>query len=189
MKTTIIAALLLLFTAPALCAEAGSADMPSITTTQTVKLTAEVVAVDPAQRTVTLRGPEGGEHTLDLPEAKRLDEVAVGDTVLAEYLQQLTVELVAGSGAPPGRGSLSTRKAGPASEPPGGVVTETEISMATVSAIDLENGTFRLQWDDGEKEYVARDPENLKKAKVGDYVMVTYSQALALQLQAVEERF
>jgi len=68
------------------------------------------------------------------------------------------------------------------------VLTETEISMATVSAIDLENGTFRLQWDDGEKEYVARDPENLKKARVGDYVMVTYSTALALQLQAVEAR-
>jgi hypothetical protein len=188
MRTTIIAAVALLYTAPALCAGAGSADMPSITTTQTVKFTAEVVAVDPAKRTVALRGPEGGEQTLDLPEAQRLDEVAVGDTVLAEYLQKLTVELVAGSGASPGRGSLSTREAGPASEPPGGVITETNISMATVSAIDLENGTFKLQWDDGEKEYVARNPENLKKAKVGDYVMVTYSTVLALQLQAVEER-
>jgi hypothetical protein len=187
MRTAIIAALLL-FTAPALCAAADSADLPSITTTQTVKLTARVVAVDPAQRTVTLRGPEGGERTLDLPEAQRLDEVAVGDTVLAEYVQRLTLELVSGSSTPPGRGSMSTRQAGPASEPPGGVITETEISMATVSAIDLENGTFKLQWDDGEKDYVARDPENLKKAKVGDYVMVTYSRALALQLQAVEAR-
>jgi hypothetical protein len=186
MRTAIIAALLLL-TAPALWAGADSADLPSITTTQTVKLTATVVAVDPAQRTVTLRGPEGGEHTLDLPEAQRLDEVAVGDTVLAEYVQKLTLELVAGGG-PPGSGSLSSRKAGPASKPPGGVLTETEISMATVSAIDLENGTFKLQWDDGEKEYVARNPENLKKAKVGDHVMVTYSTALALQLQAVEAR-
>ena len=187
MRTAILFALLLM-TVPALCAGADSADLPSITTTQTVKLTATVVAVDPAQRTVTLRGPEGGEHTLDLPEARRLDEVAVGDTVLAEYVQKLTLELVAGSGASPGSGSLSSRKAGPASKPPGGVLTETEISMATVSAIDLENGTFKLQWDDGEKEYVARNPENLKKAKVGDHVMVTYSQALALQLQAVEAR-
>ena len=187
MRTTIIAALLLL-TAPALCAGADSADLPSITTTQAVKVTARVVAVDPAQRTVTLRGPEGDEHTLDLPEAQRLDEVAVGDTVLAEYVQKLTVELLAGSGAPPGSGSLSSRKAGPASEPPGGVITETRISAATVSAIDLENGTFKLRWDDGEKEYVAGNPENLKKAKVGDYVMVTYSTALALQLQAVEPR-
>ena len=187
MRIAIIAALLL-FAAPALWAGADSADLPSITTTQTVKLTAEVVAVDPAKRTVTLRGPEGGEHTLDLPEAQRLDEVAVGDTVLAEYVQKLTVELLAGSGAPPGSGSLSARKAGPASAPPSGVITETNISMATVSAIDLANGTFKLQWDDGEKEYVARNPENLKKAKVGDHVMVTYSQALALQLQAVEAR-
>lgn len=187
MRTAIITALLLL-AAPALCAGADSADMPSITTTQTVKLTASVVAVDTAKRTVTLRGPEGDEHTLDLPEARRLDEVAVGDTVLAEYAQKLTLELVAGNGAPPGSGSLSSRKAGPASEPPGGVFTETHISMATVSAIDLENNTFKLKWDDGEKEYVASNPENLKKAKVGDYVMVTYSTALALQLQKVEAR-
>lgn len=185
MKTFIIAALFLLLTAPALQAGPNDRDIPSISTTQKVKLTAQVVTVDREKKELTLKGPEGELHTLELPEARRLDEVEVGDTVLAEYVQHLTLELFAGTGAKPGHGTMSTMKRASESQQPGGVMTETSISMATVNEIDLENGTFKLEWENGIKEYVARDPENLKKAKVGDYVVATYTAALGLELQEV----
>ena len=185
MKTLIATALLLMLAAPALQAGPEDTEMPSITTTQRMMLTAEVVAIDREKKEVTLRGPEGNLKTLELPEARRLDEVEVGDTVLAEYVQHLSLELVPGNGAKPGHGTMSTIKRAPDSEQPGGVMTETNISMATVHEIDLENGTFKLEWEDGIKEYVARDPENLKKAKAGDYVVATYTAALGLQLQEV----
>lgn len=185
MKTLIIAIFFLLLTAPALQAGENDRDLPSISTTQKVKLTALVVAVDLEKKEVTLRDPEGEVHTLDLPNAERLDEVEVGDTVLAEFIQHLTLELFPGTGAKPGHGTMSTMKRAPESEQPGGMITETSISMATVYEIDLESGTFKLEWEDGIKEYLARDPENLKKAKVGDYVVATYTAALALELQEV----
>jgi len=55
---------------------------------------------------------------------------------------------------------------------------------ATVEAIDIEANTFKLKWPEGAvKEYVARDPENLKKADVGDLVVVTYTEALAVVVE------
>lgn len=185
MTKYLIAAIALLLIAPAVQAGPDDAELPSISTTQTMKMTAQVVAIDREKKEVALRGPGGDVQTLELPEAQRLDEVEVGDTVAAEYLQHLKLELFPGSGAKPGHGTISARARAPESERPGGVITETTISMAVVNEINLENGTFKLEWEDGIKEYMARDPENLKKAKVGDYVVATYTAALALQLQEV----
>ena len=180
--------LLLLLTFPAVQADQASvADKPSIATTQTIKLTAQVLAIDHETRQVTLQGPQGNVRTIQLDkEARRLDEIEAGDTVYAEYVQHLSIEVVAGDGAKPGSGSMSTLKRAPDSELPGVVTTETTLSMATVEEINLENGTFKLNWgEDGIKAYSARDPENLKKADVGDLVLVTYTEALALSVQEV----
>ena len=180
--------LMLLLTFPAVQADQASvADKPSIATTQTIKLTAQVLAIDHETRQVTLQGPQGNVRTIQLDkEARRLDEIEAGDTVYAEYVQHLSIEVVAGDGAKPGSGSMSTVKRAPDSELPGVVTTETTLSMATVEEINLEDSTFKLNWgEDGIKAYSARDPENLKKADVGDLVLVTYTEALALSVQEV----
>ena len=180
--------LLLLLTSPAVQADQKSVvDKPSISTTQTIKLTAQVLAIDHEALQVTLQGPQGNVRTIQLDkEARRLDEVEVGDTVYAEYVQHLSIEVVASDGAKPGSGSMSTMKRAPDSESPGVVTTETTLSMATVEEINLEDSTFKLNWgEDGIKAYSARDPENLKKAVVGDLVLVTYTEALALSVQEV----
>lgn len=186
MKFTTLTLSLLLITSVSF-ADQASRDMPSISTTQTIQMTAQVVAVNMESKTVALRGPEGNVRVLELPEAQRLGEVEVGDTVAAEYIQNLTLELFPGSGGQPGHGTMSAKASAPESEQPGGIVTETSIYMSVVREIDLENGTFKLEWEDGIKEYMARDMENLKKAKVGDYVVATYTTALAMQLQGVPE--
>ena len=55
---------------------------------------------------------------------------------------------------------------------------------ATVEEINLENNTFKLKGPSGEvQEYVARDPENLKKAEVGDLVVITYTEAVAISVE------
>ena len=188
MRKTAALALMSLLAFPALQADQESvADKPSISTKQTVKLTAQVLAIDHEALQVTLQGPQGNVRTIQLDkEARRLNEVEVGDTVYAEYVQHLSIEVVAGDGARPGSGSMSTVKRAPDSEMPGAVTTETTLSMATVEEINLEDNTFKLNWgEDGIKAYSARDPENLKKAVVGDLVLVTYTEALALSVQEV----
>ena len=55
---------------------------------------------------------------------------------------------------------------------------------ATVEEINIEANTFKLKGPAGEiREYEARDPENLKKADVGDLVVITYSEAIAISVE------
>ena len=71
-------------------------------------------------------------------------------------------------------------------ETPAGMVMETTITTATVEEINIEANTFKLKWPGGEiKEYEAQNPENLKKADVGDLVVITYTEAIALSLAEV----
>lgn len=168
-------------------AAAQTPEKPSISTSQKVILTALVEAIDLEKREVTLRGPQGQVRTIQLGDtAPRLNEVEVGDTVLAEYVQNLSLEVMANDGAPPGSGEMSSVTRAQEGGPPAVTVTDTSVSTATVSEINLEDNTFKLNWGDGDvKEYVARDPANLKKAEVGDLVVVTYTEALALSVQEV----
>ena len=192
MTIRIITALCLMFSAatalanPA-AAEAPAMEKPSISTTQMIMLNATVVAIDHETRMVTLEGPLGEQRTLEVAEqAHRLGEVAVGDVLMVEIAQQMTIDVVAVEGAEPAHGAIAAVATAPESERPGIAATATEIVTALVHEINLEDNTFKLDWgEDGIAEYVARDPENLKLAEVGDMVIVTYTEAMAVQLQDV----
>jgi hypothetical protein len=183
--------LALLIASPAVLAEAESTDKPYISTAQTVTLSAQIVAIDKENRVVTLKGPQGNERAIELgPEVKRLDEFEVGDIVIAEYLQELVIEVVAAEeGEEPGAGAIGAAARAPETERPGMIATETQVKTARVAEIDLENQTFKLDWGNGDvRQYVPRDPENLKRAEVGDMVIVAFTEALALQLQQAPEQ-
>ena len=69
-------------------------------------------------------------------------------------------------------------------EMPAGVVMDSIVISATVEEINLEANTFKLKGPKGNiKEYVARDPENLKKAAVGDLVVITITESIALSVE------
>ena len=96
MKLVYTAVLALLLTSTAAIAGDHAKEKPFFSATQAMQLTAEVVQVDRENFRVTLRGPEGNERTLELgPEARRLDEVEVGDTVAVEYVQHMDLEVAA----------------------------------------------------------------------------------------------
>ena len=162
-----------------------AAEKPSISATETVQLSAVVEAINLETRQVTLRGPEGNSRTITVREdARNLDQVDPGDTVNVEYMQNLTIEVFANDGMKPGTGEVAAIQRAKEGEMPGMAVMDTSIVTATVEAIDIEANTFMLKWPDGEiKEYVARDPENLKKSDVGDLVVVSYTEALAVVVE------
>ena len=165
--------------------EQQAAEKPSISATETVQLSAVVEAIDLETRQVTLRGPEGNSRMITVREdARNLDQVNPGDTVNVEYMQNLTIEVFANDGMKPGAGSLSAVQRAKEGEMPGMAAMDTSIVTATVEAIDIEANTFKLKWPEGVvNEYVARDPENLKKADVGDLVVVTYTEAIAIVVE------
>jgi len=58
------------------------------------------------------------------------------------------------------------------------------VVSAIVEEINIEANTFKLRGPSGAiKEYEAQNPENLKKAEVGDIVVITYTEAIALTVE------
>ncbi len=183
---TLIAALLL-FTSPAWAGESTAAtDKPSIFTSQTVKLTATVEAINQATREVTLRGPEGRTVTIVADkEARNLDQVSVGDVLNIEYKQSLSIEVFAADdGAAAGTGGLAATTRSDKGEMPALTAIDATVVTAVVEEINLAANTFKLKGPSGElKEFQARDPENLRKAAVGDIVVITYTEGIAANVE------
>ncbi len=188
-KLAFLAALLLI-TTPVWSGETAPAtEKPSFHASQTAIVTAVVEAINHETREVTLRGPEGNVVSfVASEEARNLGQVGVGDIVMAEYEQSLSVEVFANDGSEAGAGELIAAGRSDEGEMPGVAVIDSSVVTATVEEINIENNTFKLKGPSGEiQEYVARDPENLKKAAVGDLVVITYTEAVALSVEKATE--
>jgi len=184
-KSLVLLVSLLLFSSPVWSGESAATDKPSMSASQTVIMTASVEAINHETREVTLRGPEGNTVSfVASEEARNLDQVSVGDIVLAEYIESVSVEVFAADGSEPGVGELTVAGRSEKGEMPGMAVMDAVVVTATVEEINIEANTFKLKGPSGEiSEYTARDPENLKKAAVGDIVVITFTEAIALSVE------
>lgn len=185
-KSILITAALLLSVFAVSAEQAAGGDKPSISASQAVQMTAVVEAIDYETREVVLRGPEGNVKTITAsPEAQNLDQVKPGDQVNVEFIQNISIEVFANDGTEPGTGSLSAVGRAEKGQEPGMAAIDTKIVTAIVEAINIEANTFKLRWPDGTiAEYEARKPENLKKADVGDLVVITYTEAIAVSVES-----
>jgi Cu/Ag efflux protein CusF len=170
---------------------AGCANqMPSGKMENVVEARATVTAIDPSQREITLKDAKGSTVVFDVSEdVKNLDQIRVGDEVVASYTEALAWQVKpAGTGAPGVSEDTSLTAAKPGDRP-GGKVGRTVTLTATITGIDLANGTVTLTGPGGKSKTIkARDPSNLKKVKVGDLVDIAYTEALAVSVQPVANK-
>ena len=175
----------------ALAQETKSASPPlSAERTILVTVTAKVEAIDQAKRAVTLKGPLGNVVSFIVDErVKRLSDVKVGDEVTADYYVSLAGELRApteeekktpltilegGARAPKG------------TAPAGGGLRAFKV-VATVVGLDLPTQSVTLEGPLGNSGSIrAEKVENLKQLRLGDTVVVTYTEALAISLKKAQ---
>ncbi|MCW5890193.1 MAG: hypothetical protein KIT14_06535 [bacterium] len=177
------------------CAKRQPEALPAPTTTVTsstsqtgieqrkiTTMTAEVVAIDQAKRTVTLRGPEGNEATLKVgDEVKNLAQVRKGDQVTAAYYESLAVSVKKPGEVKPGIVATDDIQTAPPGQKPGGAGATTLTIVAKVKKVDKERQTLTLQGGDGSTTTVdVQDPANLEKVKAGDLLEITYTEAVAI---------
>ena len=80
-------------------AEEATLDRPSFAASQSMTVTAVVEAIDHETRVVTVRKPDGEAITFTASEeARNLDQVSVGDVLLAEYQETVTIDVIANDG-------------------------------------------------------------------------------------------
>lgn len=165
--------------APAEKAPARGKSAASVT-----KVRGTVAGVDKDAGTVTLKGPKGRTVTIEVKDKSKLDQINVGDPVVAAYMEAVAWRVVkAGSGAAPGVSTQETRVSSKPGETPAGAVGREVTATVTITAIDRKNHTVTVKGPQGGTETIkAKEPKNLEGLKVGDMVEITYSQALAVSL-------
>ncbi len=190
-KPFILTTLALMATFTALVQEAKPAETKALSAERTilVTVTAKVEALDQAKREVTLKGPLGNVVTFVVDErVKRLSEVKVGDHVTADYYVSLAGELRAPTEEEK-KTPLTILDAGARApkdtSPAGGKLRAFKV-VATVIGLDLPTQSVTLQGPLGNAGSIrAESAENLKKLRLGDTIVVTYTEALAISLQKV----
>ena len=179
--TTIVA---LLFAVATSWADADVAMMekPSFYASQTMTISAVVEEINQETRVVTVRKPDGEAITFTASEeARNLDQVTIGDVLIAEYQETVSIEVMANDGMQAEAAELSAMARSEKGEMPGMMAVDAIVVTATVEEINIEANTFKLKGPDGTiKEYTARNPQNLKRAAVGDLVVMTVTEAIAI---------
>jgi len=168
------------------CAETTPKKELNVERANVVSVTATVEKIDLKKRIVTIRGSEGTVRTLHVgEEAVNLPQVRVGDKVTLDYIESLAVRM-----AKPGEVKDEVKglvgRAKPGEKP--GYIEETETTItATILDIDKVKETATLKAPDGEVVVVkVQDPANLDKVKVGDTIVITYTEALAIAVRTVK---
>ncbi|MEW6444051.1 MAG: hypothetical protein AB1640_24160 [bacterium] len=157
-----------------------------------VSVTATVEAIDLDKRELTLKGPLGNVFTLIADEkVKRLDEIKTGDTVKADYYVSYAAELreptleeakhpmevveTAGKSSPdraPGAGAMRWIKA-----------------VTTIEGLDRPTSTITVKGPLG-RYVTARvaDPSKLPQMRIGETIVVTYTEAMAISVEKVSAK-
>jgi hypothetical protein len=165
------------------CADSSPKKELKIEKSNVVSVTATVEAIDHKSRIVAIKRPDGGKVTMKVgEEVVNLPKVKVGDTVAMEYIESLAVRM-GKPGEVVGESAILTGKAQPGNMPSGASVSETTVS-ATIEKIDKKNQTATIKTITGDVHTVkAQDPSNLEKVKIGDTIIITYTEAVALSVQ------
>lgn len=149
---------------------------------------ARVEAIDHATRVVTLVNDAGDKLTFRADEGvQNLGQVKVGDVLQGELVEKLLVEARPATEEEK-RTPVSVAEGGVRAEPgerPAGLFVRQLKTVFTVASIDKAAGGGELRDAEGQLHFVkARDPAVLERLKVGDTVVVTYTEALRLQVVA-----
>lgn len=147
-----------------------------------VEITATVEGVNLARREVKLKGPSGVPRVFKVgPRVQKLDNVAVGDVVRMEYFHALATDIrepTAEEWSNPVR-ILEARTEDGA---PAGM--KMIHAVVTIEEIDRDGHNVTVRGPlGGTRTIPVADPAQLDTAKIGDTVIVTYTEAMAVSLE------
>ena len=155
-----------------------------------VEARATITSVDMSKRLMTLRDEDGVEVLVEASkDVGNLDQIHAGDQVVVSYTQAISWQVKnadQGSAAISSSATLAVPKPG---EKPAAGIGRSVTLTASITGIDLANNSVTLTGPTGNSfKLKARNPENLKRVKVGNLVDITYSEALAVGVHPVAKK-
>jgi len=189
-KNVFVFALLgLALTSSLVLAQEGQERRPPREMWTQVMVQARVEAIDQVSREATLRGPKGNLVTLVVDErVKRLSEIEVGDIVTAEYWVYMMAEFRNPTAEEKETPLVILAEAGKAPEgmPPGAEVGAVVHAVVTIEIINRPDMEVTVKGPRGNYVSIAvEDQALIERLNVGEVVVMTYAEALALTLEKV----
>ena len=149
-----------------------------------VSVVGEIVAVDAANRIVSIKGPKGNISDMLVDERVRnLDKVKVGDRVKLTYRVGVALALLKGGDGI--REKVESEGAARSAEgaKPGGVLVKSTTVVANVEAVNQKRKIVTLKGPEGKVVDVqVKDPQVLKDVKVGDQVAAKITESVAVRV-------
>ena len=148
-------------------------------------VSAEITGLDKAKRVITLKGPQGNSFDIVAgDEVKNFDKLKVGDVVSARYVESITLEVkktTVAKADPVVREGVVRSKTG---EQPAGAVMREVTAIVDVTAVDPAKSTITIKGPTGNVRTLnVKNPDQFKVVKVGDHIEVTYTEALAVNVE------
>jgi hypothetical protein len=146
-------------------------------------VTATVEDINQATREVTLKDTQSGAKVSFVagPEVKNLALVAKGDLVTIAYGEAIGVKLEKTTSTVRERTVTEGGKRTKEDGKPGMVAMREVAVTASVEKIDKNHVTLR--GPEHTETITVKDPEVLKKVKVGDFVKAVYTEAVAIKVE------
>jgi Cu/Ag efflux protein CusF len=176
--------------AAALAATLAAEEKKPIATKQTRSITATVEAIDKANRELTLKGPKGNLVVVEVSErVKRFDEIKVGDIISAQYTEALVFQLKKAEESAP-LGTVEKVGGTPTEgDKPGAVVSSQVTATVAVEAVDPSVPSITVRnAENNILSYRVENAKNLEGVKPGDKIVVTYIEALAIQVSEPKKK-
>ena len=192
MKKTVISATLLALTlavGTAYAADAkpttSAAEVPGAMAGEVIKAEAVVTAIDKKSRTVTLKGEDGNLFDVIVgPEVKNFAQIKVGDRVVAEHMEVLTIQLSKGSGLRETT-EKDINESAKLGQKPGAIKGRQIDFVADVKSVDTKASTITILGASGRVyKLKIKDPAVLAQIKEGDQVKGSYIEATGIAVVA-----
>lgn len=173
------------------CASTSSKGPPEpLEITDQVQVSATVTAIDPVKRTLTLKTESGEEIPLEASTAVRnLPQVKVGDRVTVTYFEAIGAHMRKPGDSTEATVDLGAGRTNPG-ERPGGVVAAVQTVPVTIVSVDTQTNTVRFFAEDKRVRTITVERPEAKayiaRLKAGDEVIVTFSEALAIEVKAAQ---
>ncbi|GGZ72969.1 hypothetical protein GCM10007028_07540 [Algibacter mikhailovii] len=172
-------------------AQEAKNDMPTKEKVAYVELMGTIKEINKETREITVIGSEGELHTFTAGEdVKRFDEIAVGEVITFGFYKFLKAEFRKPTEeeiAEPLMVIADAEKAGMDMEP-GVVIGAMVKAVVTIQVINLTYMYVTIKGPQGNYTTIdVEDEELIKKLHVGQVVIMTYGEAIAVSLTKVED--
>ena len=156
---------------------------------ETVKASATVTAIDKATRKVTLKNAQGKTFEVVAgDEVKNFDQIKVGDALVVQYVQALTLEVTKGGGLRSSTQTADTAQAKPGERPGAAGAREVTVT-ADVMAVNPKAMTITVRGPNGNiVDLKVKNPDHFKAVKVGDQIQAVYVEALAIAVEPAPKK-